>query len=313
MIVDSMNYAEIAQELSRDEHNVCVAASRISHDKKYRKPRLTSSNRGELCFKEVEFTSANKNHVLVFPRSPSRKHFLEYGSVYATPVWFCRYRGQFLAATSANVLTDSVANIQIFTEHFFQRYNERCLHEPELSMEEVARKFFRRECGHTSIRSVMDPKTKREEKVCAFKNGCSFVEIGDDYDYFIHRTFVNSEMLFASQNKDLFQLESINCLAHLHSHGTDDFLIVYSHYKNLLEPHFEYYSLLHSLVKVNHQMHPSFQAEALKLHDLLDEVWRTTHNTALLCFGNHLLEIAHAASPIEVEKLLSDEGNKFMR
>lgn len=313
MIVDSMNYAEIAKEISHDVHNVEVAANRIGYDKKYRKPRLTSSNRGNLYFKEVELTSANKNHVLVFPHSPSRKHFLEYGFVYAIPIWFCRYRGQFLAVSSAKALTESVADIQIFTEHFFQRYNERCLHEPGLSVEEVARKFFRCECEHTSIRSVMDPKTKREEKICAFKNGCSFVEIGGDYDYFIHRTFVSSEMLFATQNKDLFQLEAINSLANLHSHGTDDFLVVYSHYRNLLEPHFEYYSLLHSMVKVNHQMHPSFQAEAQRLYDLLDEVWRTTHNTALLCFGNHLLEIAHAASPIEVEKLLSDEGNKFMR
>lgn len=313
MIVDSMSYEEIAHEIRKDIKGVYHELAKIATSKKYRKARLDSSNHGEMHFRAFTLTSSHNNKYVVYPSSPSRKHYLKNGYVFVSPFCFCKHRGHFLAVTQAETLSEAVADIQIYTEHFFQRYNERFLHDSSLSIEEVAEHFFRYEALQNSSRNVTDPKTGKVEKVCVFENGCSFVEIGGEYDYFIHRTFVNSNQLFANQNNDAFLMEAVQCLAQRNlKKGNLAYLLAYSTYKEKFAPQFEMYHFYHTQVKVNHEEHLNFQRSASELYDTLKDVWGITKNEALQRFGEHLQAIIHASGANEIEAIVKAEKNKQM-
>lgn len=314
MIVDSMSYEEIAHEIRKDMKGVMLELRKFATSKKYRKERLGSPNRGEMHFRTFTLTSSLNNKYVVYPYSPSRKHYLEYGYICMTPVFMGLHHGQFYAVTRIKTYTDRIADIHFYTGHFFQRYNERFLHDPSLTIGEVVNHFFNYDIGDMAYNKVVNPKTNKEEEICNLKNGVSFVEMGGDFDYFIHRTFVNSELLYAKQNKDALVMEAIECMCRKSKTNNNKqyYALSYRIWQSILQPYFMDYSFYHSLVKENHEGYQGLQNVSKRLYDILKDVWGITQNVAMQRFGNHLQAIIHASGYNEIEAIVKAEKNKQM-
>lgn len=312
MILETMDLAEVAREFETDLDNVSRYIHHVARDKKYAKVRMKHPNEGMLHFKSQEWTSPRKNKYILLIDSPSRKHFKEHGCVSVSPVCLFRYRGGLYAITYIKAMTEDVANVQILTDHFFQRYNERYLHKPLLTKTEVILEFFEKEMGRMMCRSVFDPKTGREEKICLLKHGCAFLEKEPSGVYGVYRTFVVGEQLYDTQNTDVFLQEAFKHIMESHKDNDLKMLQRVADEKIEIETAFRAFRVMAMSVKFNHTSYHLLSMAALKLHDIIKDALATSENLAFRGFGNHLLTIGNTSDPKELEALVAQEGRNCM-
>lgn len=200
MITDTMSYADIAKELEEDYKNVVRYQVHLPV-KKYMKEVMSRPD-GKVLFKPVEWTSPRHNKMLLTPFSRNKKDarkmvlllmFAVFSYIRVSSIWLyihTWYCHGFMCS---------------FYSSFFQRYNERYLHDPSLQMMDIVKHFIRSEFVESFSKIVEHPKLGLES-FTIFPHGCSFSEIVDNDPYVLHHTFVSFDMLYTEQLLNLAEL-----------------------------------------------------------------------------------------------------------
>ena len=138
MIVDTMSYEEIIDLFKID---CAILKYKIAENtKRYQKAIKGSRARGKRYFKPIAFSgSRGFNYVL---------RFFDYGIDYTSKkrlglyyfAWFRKNKGIY--ALTFTKLGGCIWHFTIYHPHFFDRYRERCLKDPNLSKPEVIFKFL---------------------------------------------------------------------------------------------------------------------------------------------------------------------------
>lgn len=198
-----MSYAEIARELDEDFKNAYRYVRHLS-TKKYLKEAMSRPN-CRLVFKPIEWTSPRHNKMLFVFSSMGKRELKRNGFKISMCCIFL-YRGQ-LCLGFMSMAGELRLQVQFFTHHFFQRYNERYLKSPDMETMDVIKHFMHDDIIDMLCQQVEHPKLG-VEYISALPHGCSFIEIAEDYTYAIHHTFVTDDMLHTEQ---LLNLVALRC------------------------------------------------------------------------------------------------------
>lgn len=313
MIIETMNYVDIREELFADMEQAYRFAQHLETDRIYRKAVLSHPD-GYIHFKPVPWTSARKNHYLMMVYSPSKREFKQRGNqVCVSPLCWYRHKGGIEIATYyyANELREDM-EIDIFTDHFFQRYNERYLHKPLLGKMEVITAFWKNEMAKTVVRPAFHPEYGLE-CMKLFAHGCSFAELVDgNTNCLVNHTFLTGDMLHNEQNSDMFLMECERWMENATS-ANEALRRKFREKAEDLQIEFSVYKYLRSMVREKHSNHDDLREMSENLYKLIEPYLKLTENETFKQYGEHLRVIANSESNSEIEALVETEDKGFMQ
>lgn len=302
MITETMSYAEIAREIENDIVNVERYQVHLPF-KKYMREVMGRPN-GIIFFKPVEWVSPNHNKFILTPCSFNKAETKKNGPSLLTCCVFMKKGELYMAIYSQAYLP--WLHVQIFTPHFFQRYNERFLKEPAIQKMDLIKTFIQKELKKTTTKFVKHPKLGWEG-FAIFTNGYSFSELADRDPYILHHTFVVDEMLHPDQLLNVIELKyemmgDIESMTNVHFNK--DF-------------HLRRTQKLHEKISKFNVYKPAFLKSGLYFDemqnlcfeiaiDVLDYV-EYEENPILHKFGRQLLDISSKAdTPEQLKKMMLD-------
>ena len=287
MITDTMSYADIAKEWEEDYKNVVRYQVHLPV-KKYMKEVMSRPD-GKVLFKPVEWTSPRHNKMLLTPFSRNKKDARKNGLVVNVCCIFL-YKGELNMAVYSHMVLPWI-HVQFFTRHFFQRYNERYLHDPSLQMMDIVKHFIRSEFVESFSKIVEHPKLGLES-FTIFPHGCSFSEIVDNDPYVLHHTFVSFDMLYTEQLLNLAELLYEQRLDSYSGNKSDG---KFSHEEQRVEnfkKHVAAFPMLKADFQKRHKNFRNFSELCFQLSiDILD-LTEGMENPVLNQFGKRLLDIS---------------------
>lgn len=299
-----MSYAEIAREIENDIVNVQRYQVHLPF-KKYMKEAMWRPN-GIIFFKPVEWISPNHNKFILTPCSFNKAYTKRNGPSLLTCCVFMRKGELYMAIYSQAYLP--WLHVQIFTPHFFQRYNERYLKEPTIQKMDLIKTFIQKELKKTTTKFVKHPKLGWEG-FCIFTNGYSFSELAEHDPYILHHTFVTDDMLHTDQ--------LLNVIALKYEMMGDIESLTNVHFKK--ELHIRRTEKLHEKISKFNTYKPAFLKSGLFFDemselclaiavDVLDYV-ELEDNPILHKFGHQLLDMSSEAdTPEQLKKMMLDAG-----
>lgn len=187
MLVPSMNYREITEQVKRD-HDKIVATTLLRLGQEYDKERRKFKIDKKRTYTKVySFKTATKNNwMVVLGKSPSKE-------VYASPGESLTYAAftYFFDSTGLRVFQWAQPGvIQAYNSHFFARYNERMglgLSQPL----DIVKHYFINN-GHAGYKAV--PQANRMHSIGFTTHGLSLGDFLLDEMWVIWRTFVSKDM-----------------------------------------------------------------------------------------------------------------------
>lgn len=287
MITDTMSYADIAKELEEDYKNVVRYQIHLPV-KKYMKEVLNRPN-GKLLFKTMEWTSPRHNKMLLTPLSRNKKETRENGPFINVCCVFL-YKGELNMAVYSHTVLPWI-HVQFFTHHFFQRYNERYLHDSSLQMMDIVKHFIRSQFVESFFKIVEHPKLGMES-FTIFPNGCSFSEIADYDPYILHHTFVSFDILHTEQLLNLAELLYDQRLDNYPGNKSDDNFLYEKRRVENFKKDVATFPMLKADFQKRHENFRKFSELCFHLSvDILD-LTEGMDNPVLHQFGKRLLDIS---------------------
>lgn len=194
MILSTMNNQEIANEIARDINMVRVKGKYLTET--LRRTALKSKNKSARKIFDYKSRNHNKWIIICEYKKKSKKNI-------ATAYYIDQY------GFNAIIYDYNLKSLIHFTPHFFSRYNERLLHQPNLSKIEILKIFLE----HNSFGLIHLLQDTNEIKKGIFvKNengiGLGFYENleGPIQQIFHLKTFITDNMLKGNQEDFLDEM-----------------------------------------------------------------------------------------------------------
>lgn len=189
MILPTMTYAEIANELDKDAKSLYGYIEYILSDNKYR--RIGMKHSEPICFKPVFWESKRKNQYFIIPNTNGKKDLKKYGLAFY--VW-CYYTDAKNKKNGVMILSNGTYSF--FRGHLFDRYAERFFDNTSMTTVDLMVKF----ASNNSF-IVSRPFST------AFKYKNSYFAVVNDgailgtytNGYFVYNTFITEEMMKGSE------------------------------------------------------------------------------------------------------------------
>ena len=199
MITETMNFAEIKEELKKDfyESNVLIKASNrvIANQNKYRRIALKHPERH--LFKEIIIQGKRLNDFYVLPISRGKSEFKKVGIQILIACPFRTKRGWSVASLRGNPLDKSEFNITVYSAHLIHRYEERFCHKESTQFDSKAYLHFLAANDNVCIQEYSSEVYGDQALFAECAQGVLLGKVQDGVDYF--KTFVTKEMLKGKQ------------------------------------------------------------------------------------------------------------------
>jgi len=188
-----MTVQEIRNAFLNDYEQVLYRMVKIDL-RKYERVLKKNKAKGSMMFEPIVFKSKNLNEYVIQLSSSGLKEIRRSGPRFKIYLIYQRPEGYYAALNLESNVTNP--NFYIFPPHFFQRYQERFLHQPELSQRETIMAFFQNK-NTLAFQSELD---EDGEFISVFKDGYMLGNAIDD-DVVIMKTYLNFDMLKGEQIK----------------------------------------------------------------------------------------------------------------
>lgn len=184
MIVQTMNFKEIHNELLRDYDN---CKDIFEKEKKRIRRAVIKSNKFPMRFNPIEFTTTRNNRYIIILQANSKK--LERDLDFSLVSIFLKGGGLF----AVSILKDDIGNTHslIFTPHFFIRYQERIIGQTVGAINAI-RLFF----NQNSFFSGEEDEDKKFQGRC--DEGYLFGE-SIEYNIRLVKTIISKKMMRGEQ------------------------------------------------------------------------------------------------------------------
>ena len=187
MLLPTMNSEELVREIMKDYPMVCRKGMYALE--KLRRPALKSLNKH--VQRIYDYKSKNNNNWIIicdyYVKDPSwivLAHFVDKMGLQA-----------YMVDANQRMLTH-------FSGHFIERYNERFLHEPELSKTEILKRYLSKNAS-AYIEWLPDTEEHYKPFFGRSREGIILgnVESLKSYDIVHVKTYIANDMIFESQNE----------------------------------------------------------------------------------------------------------------
>ena len=198
MIINTMTFEEIADELNRDYMDeIDRKLYSIEKNSLYRRTILKSQKHGLINFKPITFKSKRGNTIILTPYVASRSlykktHELQF-SIIAT---FYYRRTHFVAWLTSDAI-DLKPSVYFYPSHLFERYGERFLKENFIMNTENFSCFFLKNRAVSFFANCPHPKYKNH-LFATINDGVLFGETIDRHVQFF-KTYITFDMLKGMQ------------------------------------------------------------------------------------------------------------------
>lgn len=193
MIVDTMSIKEIACEVGRDVRLMEYNYIKYLPENKYRRYMMKHKPTSAMYW-TLHWESPRHNQYTILLNSPSWQDYKHNGLCYVPYLVFEWLYGK----AAAMRCTDKT--VVLYTPHFFKRYNERILHQPQNNAEETIDHFFK----HNGTQQT---KENNGEMYAVCKDGYLLGTIEDGIKVF--KTIVSYDMLHENQTTAADNLQNI--------------------------------------------------------------------------------------------------------
>ena len=183
-------------EIVADKEQCIKYAKRLAASRKYRMAvNNLNRHRKNIFFKPVTWRSKRDNEFLIL-LGVSSKADAKANGVFLIIVMLFLYEGTLHAATFNE--QGSGPKVEIFKYHFFKRYNERFLKQPDLDPKDVIGIFIQNNTHNCYKR--MESKKFQDSYTFIYTDGVGFGNYYPQKNYCIHNTFVTRMMLYKKQS-----------------------------------------------------------------------------------------------------------------
>lgn len=197
MVVDTMTWDEIAQELQRERMNYSDIITWYDTSCKARRKLVKMPNKRSttpIYFPPKYYTTPNRNTLLVTGHCYGFKQYSKSGLIYSVSMFF-RYQGELWAGCWGIDETDNRTTTAFFSPHLFQRYKMRFLKDSSSTTQKAMEHFFSR--NGTICISAQNNPDYHNGVVAVCQDGMLLGELsGTSIRY---RTFVSDPMLKGNQ------------------------------------------------------------------------------------------------------------------
>ena len=204
MIVETMTDLELYREVMKDFEEIANFYTAVRTNAAYkRRLQWGRPKDGQFVFKK-DWKSSRGNTYTSIIKTSGWNEFKKGRFLSTTVSFFMRKKAQ----NALQIVFDRDLNpcIDIFTEHFIDRYNQRFLKQPFLSRKEVFFHFIDR--NSNTVMEEMESSKYDYNVMMASSDGYSFCK--NEYNgVIVHKTFVSREMLFGSQYETADFLDEI--------------------------------------------------------------------------------------------------------
>lgn len=184
-------------EIVADKEQCVNYAKRLAASRKYRMAvNNLDRHRKNIFFKPVTWRSKRDNEFLILLGASSKADAKSNG-IFLIIVMLFLFEGRLHAATINE--QGAGPKVEIFKYHFFKRYNERFLKQPELDTKDVVSIFLRANT-HKCYRK-MESKKFQDSYAFIYTDGVGFGNYYPKKNYCIHNTFVTKMMLYKKQSE----------------------------------------------------------------------------------------------------------------
>lgn len=184
-------------EIVADKEQCFLYAKRLANSRKFRMAvKNLDRHRTNVYFKPVTWKSKRDNDFLILLGVSSKKDAKTNG-MFLTIAMLFSFEGVLHAATFGDIGYST--RVDIFKYHFFKRYNERFLKQPELDIKDVIGIFIRSN-PHCCCRK-METKKFQNSYAFLYPDGVGFGNYYPEKKYCILNTFVTRMMLFKNQSE----------------------------------------------------------------------------------------------------------------
>lgn len=188
MILENMNDKEICDAFHNDRLQIENRLDKLDW-KKYERYLKKNKSKGPIFFEPVRFKSKNSNDYIIIPFSPGWKDSKRENVAIIHYMYYRRAEGFYAVSHTLRFYY----RYTIYPPHFFQRYQERFLHQPELSQQKTIEMFFKRTLGTANADKLDDNK---------YQLSCTdgvILGIEDMPGILVAKTFVSVDMLKGKQ------------------------------------------------------------------------------------------------------------------
>lgn len=184
-------------EIVADKQQCIQYAKRLAASRKYRMAvNKLDRFRKNVFFKPVSWKSKRDNEFLII-LGVSSKADAKSNGIFLIIVMLFDFEGRLNAAT-INEQGDG-PKVEIFKYHFFKRYNERFLKQPDLDIKDVIAIFIR--ANTHNMYKKMESKKFQDSYAFIYPDGVGFGNYYVNKNYCIHNTFVTRMMLYKKQSE----------------------------------------------------------------------------------------------------------------
>lgn len=183
-----MNIKEIYHEIMADYQELVNYAERKK--KQYERP-IKKSKVFPISFEAIQFTSSRNNKYYMIFRAYRKKDWKDISNTV-----ICIYdNGDGLHAIMINK-----KNIGVYPPHFFSRYRERCFLDATLSSKDIILHYFKE-----NAMAYGEYSDDGNYLAMTTTNGVGLGQTFENGKVYLFKTFVNFDMLFASQDRYRFE------------------------------------------------------------------------------------------------------------
>lgn len=184
-------------EIVADKQQCIQYAKRLAASRKYRLAvNKLDRFRKNIFFKPVSWKSKRDNEFLIM-LGVSSKADAKSNGIFLIFVMLFNLDGRLYAATINE--QDDGPKVEIYKHHFFKRYNERFLKQPELDIKDVIAIFIR--ANTHNMYKKMESKKFQDSYAFIYPDGVGFGNYYVKKNYCIHNTFVTRMMLYKNQSE----------------------------------------------------------------------------------------------------------------
>jgi hypothetical protein len=185
MILPSMNSEELVREIMKD-YQIVNRKGKYELEK-LRRPALKSRTRH--IQRIYDYKSKNHNNWIIFCDYDMKD-----------PLWYVIVHFVDKWGLQAYLVDEKQRVLYHYSGHFLERFNERFLHETELSKTEILKRYFLRNAS-AYIQVVPDTEKYQNPVFGRCKEGIilGYVELSGLYSIIHAKTFIANDMIFENQ------------------------------------------------------------------------------------------------------------------
>ena len=190
-------------EIVADKQQCIQYAKRLATSRKYRQAvNKLDRFRKNVFFKPVTWKSKRDNEFLII-LGVSSKADAKSNGIFLIFVMLFNFDGCLYAATVNE--HNNGPNVEIYKYHFFKRYNERFLKQPELDFKDVIAIFIR--ANTHKMYKKMESRKFQDSYAFIYPDGVGFGFYYVKKNYCVHNTFVTRMMLYKKQSEMTEELQ----------------------------------------------------------------------------------------------------------